>query len=154
MTPAINSAKKQKIPFSIHKYKHDPKHASYGLEAVEKLGLPPKQVFKTLVVQLDSNELAVAIIPVQEKLNLKLFAKSCGAKKAEMADGALVSKTTGYVLGGVSPMGQKKKLKTFLHSSAQQHQTIYVSAGKRGLEIELNPADLLRLTDGNIFQAE
>ena len=151
MTPAVNSVKKHQIAFTLHKYKHDPQHSSYGLEAVEKLNLAPEQVFKTLVIQLDTNELVVAIIPVQEKLNLKSFAKACCAKRAEMADGDLVSKTTGYVLGGVSPMGQKKRLKTFIHVSAQGLQTIFVSAGRRGLEIELSPLDLLKVTGGSFF---
>ena len=151
MTPAVNAAKKLKIPFTLHKYSHDPEHGSYGLEAAEKLAIDPARVFKTLVVQLDNSELAVAIIPVQTKLSLKIFAKSCKAKKAEMADGSVVSKTTGYVLGGVSPMGQKKRLPTYLDVSAQTFSTIYVSAGRRGLEIELNPKDLLLATNGSFF---
>jgi len=143
MTPAINYAKKHRLPHTVHKYEHDPAHASYGLEASERLGIEPTRVFKTLVVQLDHGELVVAVLPVCDKLNLKLIAAACGAKRAEMADPALVEKTTGYVLGGVSPLGQKKRLKTVVHASATGQPTIFVSGGRRGLEIELQPADLI-----------
>lgn len=150
MTPAINHAKKNKISFTIHKYKHDPAHESFGLEAAEKLALDPEQVYKTLVARLDNAELAVAVLPVSRMLNLKSFARACGVKKAVMADKAVVEKTTGYVLGGVSPLGQKKKLKTIVDAAAADHRSIYVSAGRRGLEIELSPDDLLRLTSGTL----
>jgi len=149
MTPAINIAKKEKITFTVHKYKHDPKHESYGMEAVEMLGLPAERVYKTLVTRLDDDTLTVAVVPVTGMLDLKLLAQACGTKKAEMADRALVTRTTGYVLGGVSPLGQKKRLKTILDISARNHPTIYVSAGRRGLEIELSPTDLARLTSGS-----
>ncbi len=145
MTPAINAAKKAKIPFSIHEYSHDPTCASYGLEAAEKLNIAPDRVFKTLVVDL-GGELVVAIVPVDAMLGLKNIAKAAGAKKASMADTALVERSTGYVLGGVSPLGQKKRLRTFIDASALAHPTIHVSAGRRGLEIELAPNDLARLT--------
>ena len=148
MTPAITAAKKHKIQFKIHKYKHDPKHHSFGLEAVEKLNLQQEKVFKTLVAELASGEMVVAIIPVAEMLDLKKVAQACGEKKAGMADKQRVMKTTGYVLGGVSPLGQKKVLRTLLDSSAGNQQTIFVSAGRRGLEIELTPDDLLQLTSG------
>lgn len=151
MTPAVNAAKKLNIPFNLHKYKHDPDHGAYGIEAADKLGTDPARVYKTLVVEIDSSDLAVAIIPVLDQLNLKAFAKSCNAKKAAMADGGIVTKTTGYVLGGVSPMGQKKQLTTYLDTSANEFSTIYVSAGRRGLEIELSPEDLLRATNGSYF---
>ena len=150
MTPAINYAKKHRIAFTIHKYKHDPAQESYGLEAAEKLGLNPDQVFKTLVTRLDTAELAVAILPVTRMLNLKSFARACGVKKAEMADKAVVEKITGYVLGGVSPLGQKKRLKTIVDRSAAGFTSIYVSAGRRGLEIELSPNDLLYHTSGSL----
>ncbi len=146
MTPAINAAKKAKIKFTIHQYEHDPKHGSYGMEAAEKLELDPKKVFKTLVTQMDSRELVVAVIPVISQLSMKHIARANKAKKAVMADQTLVQKTTGYVLGGVSPLGQKRKLKTFIDSSAESQQSILVSAGKRGMEIELTPADLAQLT--------
>jgi Cys-tRNA(Pro)/Cys-tRNA(Cys) deacylase len=145
MTPAINAARKAKIPFTVHEYEHDPNCASYGLEAAEKLGIDPARVFKTLVADL-GGELVVAIIPVEAMLGLKHLAKAAGAKKAAMADKALVERTTGYVLGGVSPLGQKKRLRTFIDISARDHPSIHVSAGRRGLEIELSPENLAGLT--------
>ncbi|MEZ5525097.1 MAG: Cys-tRNA(Pro) deacylase [Pseudomonadales bacterium] len=150
MTPAINVAKKQKVSHKIHEYSHDSSSESYGLEAAEKLGLDQARVFKTLVVKLDGKELAVGIIPVSSLLSMKLIAKAAGAKKAVMAEPAEVERATGYVLGGVSPLGQKKRLKTLLDASAQPFETIYVSAGRRGLEIELSPQDLLKLVSGKL----
>ncbi|MCP4341070.1 MAG: Cys-tRNA(Pro) deacylase [Desulfobulbaceae bacterium] len=146
MTPAINAAKKQKIVYKVHQYSHDPGHDSYGKEAAEKLGIAEERVYKTLVVQLDKGSLTVAIIPVSSMLSMKQIAKAAGAKKAVMAEKELVVKTTGYVLGGVSPLGQKKRLVTVIDSSAKTFSTIFVSAGRRGLEIELKPADLAALT--------
>ncbi|MFN1616617.1 Cys-tRNA(Pro) deacylase [Vibrio rotiferianus] len=150
MTPAINLAKKKKVTHTIHQYEHDPRAESYGLEAAEVLGQDPKKVFKTLLFCLNGEpkNLAVAIIPVDQKLNLKLAAKAAKGKKADMADPEIAQKTTGYVVGGISPLGQKKALPTFLHESATEQDTICVSAGKRGLEIELAPKDLLSLTRG------
>lgn len=148
MTPAINRAKKAKIRHRIHEYAHDPGAESYGLEAATKLRVDPAQVFKTLVVSLDGLQLAVGIIPVESQLSMKLIARAAGAKKAEMADKQLVQRSTGYVLGGVSPLGQKKSLPTFLHDSAKSHDSLFISAGRRGLEIELAPQDLLALTRG------
>ncbi|ADV87309.1 Cys-tRNA(Pro) deacylase [Vibrio vulnificus] len=154
MTPAINLAKKKKVPHTIHEYQHDPRATSYGLEAAEVLGQDPKKVFKTLLFCLngEAKNLAVAIIPVDQKLNLKLAAKAANGKKADMADPEIAQKTTGYVVGGISPLGQKKALPTFLHISAEQQETICVSAGKRGLEIELAPKDLLMLTRGHFAE--
>ncbi|WP_416307022.1 Cys-tRNA(Pro) deacylase [Neptunicella sp. SCSIO 80796] len=148
MTPAINAANKAKIHYHIHEYQHDPDNQAFGLEAVEKLNLNAAQVFKTLVTQLDNGKLAVAVVPVSDKLNLKQFAKACGAKKAAMADKQDVQRSSGYVLGGVSPLGQKKALMTVVDISARQFDAIYVSAGRRGLEIELSPDDLVKLTRG------
>lgn len=148
MTPAIDLAKQQGIAYQVHQYQHDAAAASYGLEASEKLGLAPEQVFKTLVVQLDGKQLAVAVLPVSQQLNMKLMAKALGAKKAEMANSHDVMRSSGYVLGGVSPLGQKKRLPTVIDNSAQQYGTIYVSAGRRGLEIELAAADLCQLLQG------
>jgi Cys-tRNA(Pro)/Cys-tRNA(Cys) deacylase len=148
MTPAIKTAEKAKIDFLIHQYEHDSSVASFGLEASEKLGVSAATEFKTLVANLDNGELVVAIIPVDQKLNLKAVAKASKAKKAKMAEPLDVERSTGYVLGGVSPLGQKKLLKTMLDDSAKEQSTIYVSAGRRGLEIELKPSDLLSLTNG------
>lgn len=142
MTPAIKLAKKHKIKYVIHEYEHDANHASFGEEASEKLGVSQDQVFKTLVVELDTKALAVCVIPVSHTLNLKAAAKGAKAKKAIMADKQDVQRSTGYVLGGVSPLGQKKRLLTLIDESANNFDTIYVSAGKRGLEIELSPQDL------------
>ena len=146
MTPAINAAKKAKIPYTVHQYVHDPAASSYGKEAAEKLSLDEARVFKTLVVEFDNGSLAVGIIPVSAMLGMKLMAKAAGAKRAAMAEKGAVERSTGYVLGGVSPLGQKKRLPTFIDSSAADFPTIFVSAGRRGLEIELKPADLAGLT--------
>ena len=140
--------RRKKLLTTIHQYDHDPSHNSYGLEAVEALGQDPKKVFKTLLFCLNgvAKDLAVAVIPVDQKLNLKLAAKAAKGKKAEMANPEIAQTTTGYVVGGISPLGQKKALPTFIHSSAEPQETICVSAGKRGLEIELAPSDLAKLT--------
>ncbi len=149
MTPAINAVKKEKIPHTVHQYSHDPNHDSFGKEAAEQLGLPEEKVFKTLVVLLDNKTLAVGIIPVSSMLSMKRLAKAAGAKKAAMAEKNKVEKSTGYILGGVSPLGQKKRLLTIVDSSAQNYSTIFVSAGRRGLDIELKPDDLVVLTAGS-----
>ena len=148
MTPGITAAKKAKIPHRVHEYSHDESSESYGPEAAEKMGVPEERVFKTLVVSLDNKELVVGIIPVSSMLSMKLIAKVSGAKRAAMAEKSNVERSTGYVLGGVSPLGQKKRLKTIIDSSAKNYSTIYVSAGRRGLEIELSPDDLAKLTSG------
>lgn len=150
MTPAIDLARKSGVAHQVLSYTHDPQAISYGNEAVEKLNLPAEQVFKTLVVNLDSKQLAVAVLPVSGKLSLKSMAKTLGAKKADMADKAQVEKVTGYVLGGVSPLGQKKQLKTVIDISACSYAAVYVSAGRRGLEIAISPDDLSALT-GAVF---
>lgn len=146
MTPAIHSAKHAGFAFQLHEYEHDATAHSYGLEAAEKLGVAVEQVFKTLVVKLDGKHLAVGIVPVNCQLGLKQIAKAAGAKKATMAEPSEVERTTGYVLGGVSPLGQKRRLATFIDSSAESFANIYVSAGRRGLEIELSPRDLASLS--------
>ena len=151
MTPAINIAKKNKINYKIHEYIHDLQEKSYGLEASQKLGVEEARVFKTLVVMLNDKSFAVGIIPVSSMLNMKLIAKATNSKKASMADKLEVERTTGYILGGVSPLGQKKQLKTVIDISAKQFDTIYVSAGKRGLEIELKPNDLEILCKASFF---
>lgn len=131
----------------VHAYEHVPGSASYGLEAADKLQVSPARVFKTLVVVLEGVELAVAVAPVNKQVNMKSLAKALRAKKAAMADPQAVERSTGYVLGGVSPLGQKKSLRTVIDQSAETFATIFVSAGRRGLEIELSPQDLCRLLD-------
>jgi len=145
MTPAVNFLKKNKINFLLHTYEHDPNHPSFGMEAAEKLGLDPARVFKTLMVCMDGGALAVAILPVDRQLNLKSLAKACSVKKVTMADAKLVQSTTGYILGGVSPLAQKKRLKTIVDDSALLQSTVLVSGGKRGLEIEIGVQDLIML---------
>ncbi|MDB2619287.1 Cys-tRNA(Pro) deacylase [Litoricolaceae bacterium] len=146
MTPAIDAAKSAGIDFQIREYQHSPNADSYGLEAVQKLRLHPEQVFKTLVVS-DYNSLFVGIIPVSNQLNLKLMAQVLGVKKVRMAEKRRVEIVTGYLVGGVSPIGQKKRLPTIIDTTAQGFKTIHVSAGKRGLEMELSASSLQRLTD-------
>lgn len=146
MTPAVKAAKKVGIDYTLHSYTHDPAAASYGMEAAEKLEIEPNRVFKTLIAQIDVRRFAVAVIPVSEMLDLKKLAKAAGGKKAEMADCADVERISGYVLGGVSPLGQKKRLDTFIDASAKHLSTLFVSAGRRGLEIELSPENLRALT--------
>ena len=142
MTPAIKLLTRKKLPHRVHQYQHQPGAASYGLEAADKLGLAPEQVFKTLVIRLDGQSLAIAILPVHRQLSLKKAAAALAAKKAAMADPEDVRRSTGYVLGGVSPLGQKKSLPTLIDTSALAQSAIFVSAGKRGLEIEQAPDTL------------
>lgn len=133
------------VPFTVHEYAHDPAAASYGAEAAEAMGVPPERVFKTLLAETDGT-LAVAVVPVSGQLDLKALAAALGAKRAAMADPAAAERSTGYVLGGISPLGQRKRLRTVVDSGALAHPTVFVSAGKRGTEVELAPADLVRLT--------
>lgn len=148
MTPAINAAKQAQIDFRTYEYAHDPSCDSYGEEAAAKIGIDAIRVFKTLVVSPDGMDLAVAVLPVSRQLDLKLFARTIGAKKAVMAGKKDAERATGYVLGGISPIGQKKRLATVIDKSALDHKSIFVSAGRRGLEIELAPGDLRTLTNG------
>jgi Cys-tRNA(Pro)/Cys-tRNA(Cys) deacylase len=147
VTPAVRAAKRANIDFSVHEYAHDPNNSSFGMEAAEKLGLDPASVFKTLLVDLNGNSksLAVAIVPVNAQLDLKAMAKACQAKKVTMAEPAIAERTTGYVVGGISPLGQKRPLPTVLDESALSFDTVFVSAGRRGMDIELKPADLKEL---------
>lgn len=144
LTPAIDLATKKKVAFTVHEYQHDKNAPSYGEEAASALDLNPDQVFKTLLVSLDdkSNPLAVALVPVNHHLNLKAVAKALKQKKLVMANPQLAQKSSGYLVGGISPLGQKKQLPTIIDSSAKDFDNIYVSAGRRGLEICLN-ADIL-----------
>lgn len=147
MTPAIIAAKRANIAHQVHEYRHDPAAQSYGLEAAQAMGVVPERVFKTLLVALngDARRLAVGIVPVARQLDLKAMAAACGAKKADMADAREAERATGYVVGGISPVGQKKRLPSVIDESATGFETIYVSAGRRGLEIELAPRDLLQV---------
>lgn len=149
-TPAIAAAERAKVAFTLHEYAHDPRAASYGLEAAEALGVAPERVFKTLLASVDGARLVVAVVPVVAQLDLKSLAAAAGGRKAELAKPADAERATGYVVGGISPLGQKKRLATFVDASAAAHPTIHVSAGRRGLEIELAPADLVALTGGSL----
>lgn len=144
-TPATVALSTAGVEFTVHAYEHDPAHPSYGEEAAEAMGVSPERVFKTLVADVDG-ALVVAVVPVAGSLDLKALATAVGGKRAAMADPALAERTTGYVRGGISPLGQRKKLRTVLDASADGHDTICVSAGRRGLEVELSPRDLLKLT--------
>lgn len=145
-TPATAALTAAGVPFVLHPYTHDPSAASYGVEAAEALGIDPSRVFKTLMVDVEGR-LAVGIVPVSGTLDLKAMAMALGAKKAAMADPAAAQRRTGYVLGGISPLGQRQPSPTVLDSSALGLETLLVSGGRRGLNIELAPADLVRLTD-------
>lgn len=149
MTPAIKAAEKAKIVFDVHQYEHDPNAAAYGEEAAKVLGVAAQRVFKTLVVS-DSKALAVAIVPVASRLNLKACASALKTKRVNMADPRDAERVTGYVVGGISPLGQKKRLRTVLDESALAFSTVFVSAGRRGLEIELAPGDLSKLTTATV----
>ncbi|MFF9020815.1 Cys-tRNA(Pro) deacylase [Streptomyces eurythermus] len=145
-TPATVALTAAGVDFTVHSYDHDPSHPSYGEEAAEAMGVSPDRVFKTLVAEVDGS-LVVGVVPVAGTLDLKALAAAVGGKRATMADPALAERTTGYVRGGISPLGQRKKLPTVLDDSAGAHATICVSAGRRGLEVELSPKDLAELTD-------
>ncbi|GAA1511060.1 Cys-tRNA(Pro) deacylase [Kribbella lupini] len=144
-TPATVALTKAGITFSTHSYEHDPAAKSYGLEAAEALGLKTAQVFKTLLVDVDG-KLAVGVVPVDKQLDLKAVAAALDGKKATMADPAAAERTTGYVVGGISPIGQKRRLPTVVDTTATEHDTVYVSGGRRGLDIGLSPADLIAVT--------
>jgi Cys-tRNA(Pro)/Cys-tRNA(Cys) deacylase len=144
-TPATAVLAAAGVPFTLHPYSHDPSAASYGLEAAEVLGIDPARVFKTLMVDVDGR-LAVGVVPVSGNLDLKAMAAALGSKKAAMADPGAAERRTGYVLGGISPLGQRQRSPTVLDDSALALTSILVSGGRRGVDIELDPRDLVRLT--------
>lgn len=148
-TPATVALTAAAVDYTVHSYDHDPAHPSYGEEAAEAMGVSPDRVFKTLVADVDGT-LTVAVVPVAGSLDLKALATAVGGKRAAMADPALAERTTGYVRGGISPLGQRKRLTTVLDDSAEAHATICVSAGRRGLEVELSPTDLAALTEARL----
>lgn len=145
-TPALVALQAAGTPYAAHEYAHDPDETAFGPEAAAALQLDPERVFKTLVADVDGN-LVVACLPVSSQLSLKALAAAVGSKRALMADPKVAEKTTGYVVGGISPIGQRKKLPTIIDASALDHSTVYVSGGRRGLDIELRPEDLIALTN-------
>lgn len=148
-TPATSALEAAGVAFTVHAYQHDPGAASYGGEAAEVLGVPAARVFKTLVAEVDG-KLTVGVVPVSGQLDLKALAVAVGGKRAAMADPAAAERSSGYVLGGISPLGQRRPLRTVVDATALDHGTVYVSAGRRGLEVELAPADLVALTKATV----
>lgn len=148
-TPATVALTAAGVEFTVHSYDHDPAHPSYGEEAAQAMGVSPDRVFKTLLADVDG-ALVVGVVPVAGSLDLKSLATAVGGKRAAMADPTLAERTTGYVRGGISPLGQRRKLRTVLDASASSHTTICVSAGRRGLEVELSPEDLAKLTGATL----
>lgn len=150
MTPAVEAARRAGIEHEVVEYEHDPAAESYGLEAAEALGVRGEQVFKTLIAEVDGRTLVVGIVPVTAQLALKALASAAGGRKAVMAPADAAQRATGYVLGGISPLGQKRRLATVVDASASTLERVYVSAGRRGLEIALAPGDLVRLTGAQV----
>ena len=148
-TPATALLAKQRIAHTVHAYSHDPRHASYGLEASDALGVAPERVFKTLVAEVDG-ALTVGVVPVVGQLDLKALAAAAGGKRAVMAAVAAAERATGYVAGGISPLGQRKRLPVVVDASAMAFPTVFCSGGRRGLEIELAPADLVRAAGATV----
>jgi Cys-tRNA(Pro)/Cys-tRNA(Cys) deacylase len=146
-TPATALLARQRVAHRLHTYEVDADTPNYGAAVAEYLGQPLGRVFKTLVTEVDG-ALTVAVVPVSGDVDLKALANAAGGKRATMADRALAERTTGYVRGGISPLGQRKRLPTVIDASAEEHETVYVSAGRRGLQVELAPGDLIRLTSG------
>jgi Cys-tRNA(Pro)/Cys-tRNA(Cys) deacylase len=145
-TAALESAR---IPFTVHEYAHDPRHESYGREAAEALGVAAQRVFKTLIAEVDG-ALVAGVVPVDGQLDLKALAAAAGGKKAAMAEAAAAERATGYVTGGISPVGQRKRLPVVIDASALAFGTVFCSGGRRGLEIELAPADLVRASGASV----
>lgn len=145
-TPATTALAAAGVSFTVHDYDHDPRSESYGEEAAAAMGISPARVFKTLLAEVDGT-LTVAVVPVSGQLDLKALARAVGGRKAVMADPKAAERSTGYVVGGISPIGQKRAHPTVVDATIHDHPSVCVSAGRRGLEIELSPADLVRLTD-------
>jgi Cys-tRNA(Pro)/Cys-tRNA(Cys) deacylase len=149
MTPAIRELERHGIAYTSHEYDHGDDHRGFGLEAADKLGLDPDQVFKTLLVTADDAQ-AVAIVPVSCTVALKSVGRALGAKRVEMCDPAVAERVTGYVRGGISPFGQKKRLPTFVDEMVEAFDVVYVSGGKRGLDIGIAPRDLIAVLDATV----
>ena len=148
-TPATSTLTSAGVEFTLHPYDHDPRATAYGEEAAAALGIEPERLFKTLIATVDGT-LACAVVPVAARLDLKAFAAALGGKRAELADPAAAARATGYVVGGISPVGQKARLRVVLDETVELFDTVYVSAGKRGLQVQLAPADLIRVTGGSV----
>lgn len=145
-TPATVALATAGVPFAVHSYNHDPAVGSYGREAAEALNVAPERVFKTLIVNVDGT-LRVGVVPITGQLDLKALAAAVGGKRAAMAEPTVAERSSGYIVGGISPLGQRRPLRTVLDDSVLEHPTMFVSAGRRGLEIELAPSDLIALTN-------
>jgi Cys-tRNA(Pro)/Cys-tRNA(Cys) deacylase len=145
-TPATALLARAKVAHTLHPYEHDPRAEAFGEEAAAALGVPPERIFKTLIASVDG-KLVCGVVPVAGRLDLKALAAAVGSKRAEMADAAAAARATGYVVGGISPLGQKSRLRVVVDESAASFETVFVSAGKRGLQVQLAPADLVRLAN-------
>jgi Cys-tRNA(Pro)/Cys-tRNA(Cys) deacylase len=148
-TAATELLTRQRIAYTVHSYEHDPRHGSYGAEASAALGVEPGRVFKTLIADVDGG-LTVGVVPVAAQLDLKALAAAVGGKKGAMADVTAAERVTGYVAGGISPLGQRRRLPVVIDSSALEYPTVFCSAGRRGLEIELAPGDLVRAANATV----
>jgi len=146
ITPAVRALEQAGITFELLEYDYDPAADAIGLQAAQAIGRPPAMVFKTLIVALDSNDLACAIIPSDARLHLRALASAAGARKADLADPRKAERATGYVVGGISPIGLRKRLRTYIDASARELDEIVVNGGRRGLQIVLQPADLIATT--------
>ena len=149
-TPATAQLRKNGVAHTVHPYEHDPRSTAYGDEAAAALGVDPHRIFKTLVVRVDDQRLGVAVVPVAATLDLKAFAAAVGGKRAALAAQTDAERVTGYVRGGISPLGQRRHLPTVVDASATELPTMFVSAGRRGLQVELAPPDLVRLTTATV----
>lgn len=150
MTPAIKLLDRAGVPYQLHSYTHDDACTDYGLEASTQLGVDPRQMFKTLIVRSVAGQFAMALLSVQDRLDLKKLATAFDSKKADLAEVPVAEKMTGYVVGGISPLGCRKPLPAFIDSSIQDCETVYLSAGKRGLQLQLTPVDLIKLTNAKL----